>query len=40
MKNEQPRLDEAVQLLVEAKDNKLQAKGLRAARFEIRMQDK
>jgi hypothetical protein len=28
MKNEQPRLDDAVQRVVEAKYNKLQAKGL------------
>ena len=38
--NEQPRLHEAIQRIVEAKDNKLQAKGLRTARFEISMQDK
>lgn len=40
MKNEQPRLDDAVQPVVEAKYNKLQAKGLCATRFEISMRDK
>lgn len=42
MKNEQPRLDDAVQRVVEAKYNKLQAKGkgLCAARFKISMRDK
>jgi hypothetical protein len=40
MKNEQPRLDDAVQRLVKAKYNKLQAKGLCAIRLKISMQDK